>query len=101
MELLPEIGGHILENTEDITVDVHNPDVNVRVEIRSGYSYIMCDERMGAGGLPVGVGGKVMVLLSGGIDSPVAAYLTMKRAHLWKQFTSIARLSQVSARNKK
>lgn len=41
MELLPEIGGHILENTEDITVDVHNPDVNVRVEIRSGYSYIM------------------------------------------------------------
>ena len=79
MELLPEIGGHILENTEDITVDVHNPDVNVRVEIRSGYSYIMCDERMGAGGLPVGVGGKVMVLLSGGIDSPVAAYLTMKR----------------------
>ena len=61
MELLPEIGG------------------NIRVEIRSGYSYIMCDERMGAGGLPVGVGGKVMVLLSGGIDSPVAAYLTMKR----------------------
>ena len=48
MELLPEIGGHILENTEDITVDVHNPDVNVRVEIRSGYSYIMCDERMGS-----------------------------------------------------
>lgn len=79
MELLPEIGGYVLENTEDITVDVHNPDVNVRVEIRSGYSYIMCDERMGAGGLPVGVGGKVMLLLSGGIDSPVAAYLTMKR----------------------
>lgn len=79
MELLPEIGGYILDNTEDITVDVHNPDVNVRVEIRSGYSYIMCDERMGAGGLPVGVGGKVMVLLSGGIDSPVAAFLTMKR----------------------
>lgn len=79
MELLPEIGGYILQNTEDITVDVHNPDVNIRVEIRSGYSYIMCDERMGAGGLPVGVGGKVMLLLSGGIDSPVAAYLTMKR----------------------
>ncbi|WP_369902276.1 tRNA uracil 4-sulfurtransferase ThiI [Bacillus manliponensis] len=79
MEILPEIGGYILRNTEDITVDVHNPDVNIRVEIRSGYSYIMCDERMGAGGLPVGVGGKVMLLLSGGIDSPVAAYLTMKR----------------------
>ena len=79
MELLPEIGGYILQNTEDITVDVHNPDVNIRVEIRSGYSYIMCDERMGAGGLPVGVGGKVMLLLSGGIDSPVAPYLTMKR----------------------
>lgn len=79
MEILPEIGGYVLQNTEDITVDVHNPDVNIRVEIRSGYSYIMCDERMGAGGLPVGVGGKVMLLLSGGIDSPVAAYLTMKR----------------------
>ncbi|MDC2864930.1 tRNA uracil 4-sulfurtransferase ThiI [Bacillus sp. BP-3] len=79
MELLPEIGGYVLQNTEDITVDVHNPDVNIRIEIRSGYSYIMCDERMGAGGLPVGVGGKVMLLLSGGIDSPVAAYLTMKR----------------------
>lgn len=79
MEILPEIGGYVLQNTEDIKVDVHNPDVNIRVEIRSGYSYIMCDERMGAGGLPVGVGGKVMLLLSGGIDSPVAAYLTMKR----------------------
>ena len=89
MELLPEIGGHILENTEDITVDVHNPDVNVRVEIRSGYSYIMCDERMGAGGLPVGVGGKVMVLLSGGIDSQQRLN---DETRIWKQFTSIVHL---------
>lgn len=74
-----EVGGHILVNTEGIQVDVHNPDINVRVEVRADASYIMCGTRKGAGGYPVGVSGKVMLLLSGGIDSPVAGYLTMKR----------------------
>jgi thiamine biosynthesis protein ThiI len=78
-ELNREIGGYILTNTDNITVDVHNPDVNVRVEVRADFTYITCEEIIGAGGLPVGVGGKVMLLLSGGIDSPVAGYLTMKR----------------------
>ncbi|WP_028400790.1 tRNA uracil 4-sulfurtransferase ThiI [Ectobacillus panaciterrae] len=78
-ELNRELGAHILRNTENITVDVHHPDVNVRVEVRPEFTYIMCEERAGAGGLPVGAGGKVMLLLSGGIDSPVAGYLAMKR----------------------
>ncbi|MFD3445299.1 tRNA uracil 4-sulfurtransferase ThiI [Microbacteriaceae bacterium 4G12] len=78
-ELNREIGGYILQNTENITVDLHHPDVKVRVEVRPEATYIMCEERAGAGGLPVGVGGKVMLLLSGGIDSPVAGYLVLKR----------------------
>ncbi len=73
------LGGHLLSNTEGITVDVHNPDVEVRVEIRHEGTYIMADKTMGAGGLPVGATGKTLLLLSGGIDSPVAAYLAMKR----------------------
>ncbi|MBP0727291.1 tRNA 4-thiouridine(8) synthase ThiI [Bacillus sp. RG28] len=78
-ELNREIGGYILQNTEHLTVDVHNPDVAVRVEVREDATYITCGEEYGAGGLPVGVSGKVMMLLSGGIDSPVATYLMLKR----------------------
>ncbi|OLO40235.1 tRNA 4-thiouridine(8) synthase ThiI [Alkalihalophilus pseudofirmus] len=78
-ELNHLVGGYILKNTEHITVDVHNPDVEVRVEVRETATYITCGNIRGAGGLPVGTGGKVMLMLSGGIDSPVAGYLTMKR----------------------
>jgi tRNA uracil 4-sulfurtransferase len=78
-EMNYEIGSYVLRNTEDITVDVHNPDVDMKVEVREKETYITCGDYRGAGGLPVGVGGKVMVMLSGGIDSPVAAYLAMKR----------------------
>jgi tRNA uracil 4-sulfurtransferase len=78
-QLNRELGGHILQNTENLTVDVHNPDVSVRVEVRDDATYITCGEEYGAGGYPVGVGGKVMLLLSGGIDSPVAAYMLLKR----------------------
>lgn len=74
-----EVGGYVLTNTENITVDVHNPDVNLRVEVRKDGTYITCANIKGAGGLPVGSSGKAMLMLSGGIDSPVAAYLTMKR----------------------
>ncbi len=73
------VGGYILEHTEDITVDVHNPDVEVKVEIKPEAAYISCIDYPGAGGLPIGSSGKVMLMLSGGIDSPVAGYLTMKR----------------------
>ncbi|WP_289183166.1 tRNA uracil 4-sulfurtransferase ThiI [uncultured Dubosiella sp.] len=68
----------ILKNS-DWKVDVRTPDVKIVVEVHSDAAYIMTDKIPGAGGYPVGVGGKAMVLLSGGIDSPVASYLMMKR----------------------
>ncbi|WP_100405122.1 tRNA uracil 4-sulfurtransferase ThiI [Bacillus solitudinis] len=73
------IGGYVLTNSEDVTVDVHHPDLDIRVEVRETATYITSGAYSGAGGLPVGTGGKVLLMLSGGIDSPVAGYLTMKR----------------------
>lgn len=73
------LGAHILRNTENLKVDLHHPDVEMVVEIREESAYIMCQRFEGAGGLPVGTSGKVMLLLSGGIDSPVAGYLAQKR----------------------
>lgn len=73
------LGAHLLINTSGFTVDVHKPDVEVRVEIRQNATYIYSEIIDGARGLPVGTGGKTLLLLSGGIDSPVAAYLMMKR----------------------
>ncbi len=70
--------GDILHNT-DLTVDVHNPELLIRVEIHEKYTYITSDKIKGAGGYPAGINGKVLLLLSGGIDSPVAAYELMKR----------------------
>jgi thiamine biosynthesis protein ThiI len=78
-ELNSEIGAYILRNTEGITVDVRKPDVEVRIEVRDYGTFISSYNRKGAGGMPVGSSGKVLLLLSGGIDSPVAGYLTMKR----------------------
>lgn len=78
-EMNHHLGGHILVNTEGIKVDVHHPDVEVAVEIREEAAYIMCQKIAGAGGLPVGTSGKIMLMLSGGIDSPVAGYLALKR----------------------
>ena len=72
------IGSHILKNIEDIKVDVHNPDVLVKIEIRED-TYISFNEIKGLGGYPVGVQGKGLLMLSGGIDSPVAGYLALKR----------------------
>ncbi len=73
-----EIAGHILRNTK-LKVDVHNPDILVSVEIREEGAYVFAHTYPAAGGYPLGVGGKTMLMLSGGIDSPVAAYLLMKR----------------------
>lgn len=73
-----EVAGEILRNS-DWKVDVHHPEVRVVIEVHRDAAYIMTDRVEGAGGYPVGVGGKAMVLLSGGIDSPVASYLMMKR----------------------
>lgn len=79
MQLNREVGGYLLQHTEDLKVDVHHPDVDVKVEVKDTGTYISCQTFKGAGGLPIGVGGKAMLMLSGGIDSPVAGYLTMKR----------------------
>ncbi len=70
--------GEILHNT-DLKVDVHAPELLIRVEIHEKYTYITSDKIKGAGGYPAGINGKVLLLLSGGIDSPVAAYELMKR----------------------
>lgn len=78
-QLNQKLGAYVLQNGDGIKVDVHHPDVNLRVEVKKEASYITGIEFPGAGGLPVGVGGKVILMLSGGIDSPVAAYLMMKR----------------------
>ncbi|CDO01606.1 thiamine biosynthesis protein ThiI [Oceanobacillus picturae] len=73
------LGGHLLSNTAGYTVDVHQPDLEIKVEIRNEATYITSSVVKGLGGLPVGTSGKSLLLLSGGIDSPVAGYLAMKR----------------------
>ena len=79
MEFNNIIGGLILKNISNVSVDVHNPEYELKIEIREDYAYIYTKEIKGAGGYPVGVAGKGLLMLSGGIDSPVAGYLAMKR----------------------
>lgn len=79
LEMNQILGGHLLKNTADFTVDVHQPDVEIKVEVRSKETYVTSSVIKGLGGLPVGTGGRSLLLLSGGIDSPVAGYLAMKR----------------------
>lgn len=74
-----EIGGRLAEAHPHVKVDVHHPDYTVFVEIRDLAAYVHGPAEPGAGGLPTGVGGRAMCLLSGGIDSPVAAYMIAKR----------------------
>lgn len=78
MDFSSQIGGFILKNISS-KVDVHNPDLYVNIEIKNGYSYIYFNEIKGLGGYPVGVQGKGLLMLSGGIDSPVAGYMALKR----------------------
>lgn len=80
IEMNKAIAGYVFYHTDkDLKVDVHHPEILVKVEFRKDYAYVMDNVVMGAGGYPVGIGGKALLMLSGGIDSPVAAYLTMKR----------------------
>ncbi len=79
MEISREIGYELLRACPHIKVDVHNPDVTVRVEIRELGAYIHAGAYKAAGGMPVGTNGKGLLLLSGGIDSPVAGYMMAKR----------------------
>ena len=78
-EITRIVAGHVLRNTPELKVDVHNPEILLSIEVRQEAAYIFCKTFLGAGGYPLGVGGKAMHMLSGGIDSPVAAYLMMKR----------------------
>ena len=79
MEISRDIGGVVLGSCPRIKVDVHNPDVIVKVEIREFGAYVSAGQFKGAGGMPVGTNGRGLLLLSGGIDSPVAGYMIAKR----------------------
>ena len=79
IQLSQEIGGRLAEAHPTVAVDVHKPDYTVYVEVRDLAAYVHGPAVPGAGGLPTGVGGRAMCLLSGGIDSPVAAYMMAKR----------------------
>ena len=78
-EICREVGGILLKNYPHLKVDVHNPDVTVVVEVRDRYAFIRAGQIHGAGGLPVGTAGRASILISGGIDSPVAAWTMAKR----------------------
>ncbi|MBR2305413.1 MAG: tRNA 4-thiouridine(8) synthase ThiI [Ruminococcus sp.] len=78
-EICAEMGGAVLDKFPHLKVDVHDPDVTVVVEIREEKAFVHAGQQDGAGGLPVGSSGKAMLLLSGGIDSPVAGYMIARR----------------------
>lgn len=78
-DICRQTGAALLSKYHHLKVDVHNPEVTVTVEVRDFGAYIHTNQIQGAGGMPVGSGGKAAVLISGGIDSPVAAYMLAKR----------------------
>ncbi len=78
-QISADVGGYLLENLPGLKVDVHRPDYTVRVEIRENAAYITSGMEKGAGGMPIGSNGKALLLLSGGIDSPVAGHMIAKR----------------------
>jgi thiamine biosynthesis protein ThiI len=78
-EISMKVGGIILRNFENIKVDVHSPDTYVYVDIKQSAAYVYTDRIKGYGGLPIGTNGKGLLLLSGGIDSPVAGFMMAKR----------------------
>ena len=78
-EICRELGGYLLSKHHSLSVDVHNPDITVTVEVRDKYAFVRGNNIKGAGGMPSGTSGRAFVLISGGIDSPVAAYMMAKR----------------------
>jgi len=77
-EISRDVGGYVLKNTDNLKVDVHNPDFMLYVDIKE-YGYVYIDRTKAYGGLPIGTNGKGLLLLSGGIDSPVAGFMMAKR----------------------
>lgn len=78
-ELSAQVGGAVLEKFPHLKVDVKNPEVLITIEIREKFAYIRGNQTKGAGGMPSGTAGRAAILISGGIDSPVAAYMMAKR----------------------
>jgi thiamine biosynthesis protein ThiI len=78
-QIAQEVARYVLARTEGLVVDVHDPELVLTVEVRETKSYLLCDVIPGPGGLPVGTSGKTLLLLSGGIDSPVAGWMALKR----------------------
>ncbi len=78
-EISAEVGGAILSKFPHLKVDVKNPDILVTIEVREKFAFIRGNQTKGAGGMPTGTAGKSAILISGGIDSPVAAYMMAKR----------------------
>ncbi len=78
-EIQQQLGDAVLDAFPHLGVDVHNPEVTVRLEIRDNGAYLSAERIIGAGGMPVGSSGKALLMLSGGIDSPVAGYMMAKR----------------------
>lgn len=79
LEVSKMVGAYLLKNLNDLKVDVHNPEITLHVEIRDDNTYLYTKEIKGLGGYPVGIQGKGLLMLSGGIDSPVAGFLASKR----------------------
>ena len=79
IEFSRQVGGLVLKNNSHLTVDVHNPDTTLMIEILERFTYLYTDIYHGLGGYPVGVQSKGMLMLSGGIDSPVAGWMALKR----------------------
>ncbi len=79
LEICRVMGGVLLDAFPALRVDVHEPDFYVGVEVRQEQTFLFAEERMGAGGMPVGTSGHAMLLISGGIDSPVAGHMIAKR----------------------
>lgn len=101
MDMSDKLGGHILRNIKDISVDVHNPDINLYVEIRHEGVYIYTEGIKGLGGYPVSTLGRGLLMLSGGIDSPVAGYMTIKRGvELYYLYFESRPHTSIEARNK-
>lgn len=78
-EIAARVGGALSDARPDLRIDLDRPDVTVRIEVRDSAAYIHAGQESGAGGIPVGSAGRGLLLLSGGIDSPVAGYMMMKR----------------------
>ncbi|UJF28099.1 tRNA uracil 4-sulfurtransferase ThiI [Planococcus sp. 107-1] len=79
LEIMQTIGSSVLRNFPELTVQMKKPDIELKVDIRENGAFLMAEVIQGAGGLPVGAGGKALLMLSGGIDSPVAGYHMLKR----------------------